>query len=107
MDDASLQQLLKSVEGGTSSSTSGSLFNIDTIMKSLTPYIIALTAVSILITILYLISVVNKWRVNKAILDMKKLLIEMNERDKMRGNPAVITESPIPHTAPTDTTLPS
>lgn len=83
MDEATITQLLNQVNGGTSTGTS-SLFDVGTIMKSLAPYVIALTAVSIVITVLYLFSVINKWRADKAIVDIKKILIEMNERDKSR-----------------------
>lgn len=64
-------------------------------MQSLAPYILALTIVSILITILYFVSVIAKWRANKAVVDIKKLLIEMNERDKARDRVA-----PQPPTVP-------
>lgn len=84
MDEATLQQLLKTVDTSGTGSSTGSLFDINAIMQSLAPYMIALTIVSVLITILYMVSVIAKWRANKAVVDIKKLLIEMNERDKAR-----------------------
>lgn len=90
MDEATLQQILKSVDTSGTGSSTGSLFDINSIMQSLAPYMIALTIVSVLITILYMVSVIAKWRANKAVVDIKKLLIEMNERDKARDRVAPI-----------------
>jgi hypothetical protein len=96
MDEATLQQILKSVDTSGTGSSTGSLFDINSIMQSLAPYMIALTIVSVLITILYMVSVIAKWRANKAVVDIKKLLIEMNERDKARDRAAPVS----PATAP-------
>lgn len=83
MTDETLTQLLtETTTGGTS------LFDVDSIMQQLAPFIWALTIVSLLITVLYLFSLISKWRTNKAIIDIKKLLVEMNERDKLRAIPA-------------------
>ncbi|MGB4967324.1 MAG: hypothetical protein WBO35_03935 [Candidatus Saccharimonadales bacterium] len=84
MDEATLTQLLNTVNS-TSEGGTASLFDIDAIIQSLAPYILAMTVVSALIMILYLVSVIGKWRANKAMLDIRKLLIEMNERDKARS----------------------
>lgn len=100
MDEATLTQLLNSAN---SSSGGSSLFDINAIMQSLAPFMIGLTVVSIVITVLYLISVINKWRANKAIVDIKKLLIEMNERDKMRNMIPATPVTPEPPATP-DTT---
>lgn len=93
MDTETITKLLNSSGGGASTSL---LPDFDTIMKSLAPYMIALTVVSILFTLLYLVSVINKWRANKAIIDIKKTLIEMNERDKLRMAQTVMTTAPAP-----------
>lgn len=83
MDEATLTQLLNSAQG--SGGTGTPLIDINAIMASLAPYMIAMTVVSGLIAILYIFSVISKWRANKAMLDIRKLLIEMNERDKTRS----------------------
>ena len=82
MDESTLMQLLNST--GTDSGTATSLFDMDALMESLAPFMLAMTVISVLLVILYLVSIINKWRANKAILDIKKLLIEMNERDRLR-----------------------
>ena len=56
------------------------------------PYVIVLTIVSIIITILYLISIIQKIRVNSAILEIRKLVRELNERDAQRSVPQVSQE---------------
>lgn len=95
MDTETLNQLLEQANSGTGTSISP-IPDINAIMQSLAPYMIALTVVSALFTLLYLISVISKWRANKAVLDMKKILMEMNERDKLRGQVAVAPTSDIP-----------
>lgn len=92
MDASTLTQLLNSTNSGTGISP---LPDFNAIMKSLEPFLIALTVVSVLITVLYLFSVINKWRANKAIIDIKKIVIEMNERDKLRMAQAVMTPAPM------------
>lgn len=102
MDEATLTQLLNSA--GTGSGTS--LLDVNSIVQALAPFILALTVVSILITVLYVASVIGKWRANKAVVDIKKLLIEMNERDKMRDGASptrIAPPEPVPATAPQDT----
>lgn len=101
MDESTLMQLLNST--GTDGGTATSLFDMDALMESLAPFILAMTIVSVLLVVLYLVSVINKWRANKAILDIKKLLIEMNKRDRLRygantpqPSAAPLGEAPIP-----------
>ena len=84
MDATTLQSLLDA-SSGTSSGSLNSLIDINAIIQPLMPYLIALTIASILITVLYLISVIQKMRANKAILETRDILREMNERDKARG----------------------
>jgi hypothetical protein len=85
MDADTLQSLLNSSSSSSSNSLS-SLIDINAIIQSLIPYLIALTVVSILLTILYLISIIQKMRANKAILETRDILREMNERDRARGS---------------------
>ena len=74
MDAATLQSLLNetSGSGGTSS-----LFDINALIAPLMPYIIMLTVVSFVITILYFVSVVQKWRANAAIIEIRDILRDM------------------------------
>ncbi len=98
MDEATLTELLKNAQVSTGDTSS--LFDINALIQTFAPFMLALTVVSILITVLYIISVISKWRTHKAIMDMRKLLIEMNERDKLRAPQAPVQ----PPTPPTTTT---
>jgi ATP/ADP translocase len=80
MDEATLTQLLESASGANTAS----LFDLDALIQALAPFMIAMTALSILLVALYIVSIISKWRANRAIIDIKKLLIQMNERDKSR-----------------------
>ena len=94
MDPATLQQindLLGNTNSGSNSS--GGLFDINTILQPLMPFIYLLTAVSTLITILYLMNAITTWRSQRAILEMRKILREMNERDKARHSSAEVPVS--------------
>ena len=105
MDESTINQLLGGTSGGTSAASS---LNLNSIMSSLAPFMIALTVVSILITVLYFVSIINKWRANKAIIDIKKILTEMNERDKVRLAPQTVdttTLSPLAFVQPSEDTV--
>ncbi|GEM_PF-1448892 len=80
------------------SSDKVSLFNMDKIMASLQPFIIALTVLSIVLTILYIFHLIQKVRVNKAILEIRDTVREINQRQKIAE-----TGSPKPPTTPSDT----
>ena len=98
MDPATLQQI-NDILGKTNSSPTagGGLFDINTLLAPLMPFVIGLSVVSVLITILYLMSAINAWRSQRAILEMRKILREMNERDKARTLPTITSP-------PSDTT---
>ena len=82
---------INSILDGSSGSTT-SLFDPAKLLEPLMPFIIALTVVSVIITILYIISIIDKWRQGRAILDMRNILREMNERDKARSSQPDPTE---------------
>lgn len=86
MDASTLEQLNSLLGKTNSGSSGGSLFDINAIIQPLMPYLIAISIASILITLLYLISIIDKWRSNRAILEIRKVLREMNDRDKLRDN---------------------
>ena len=102
MDEATLTQLLNSAQG--SGGTGTPLIDMNAIMASLAPYMIAMTVVSGLIAILYIFSVISKWRANKAMLDIRKLLVEMNERDKARSGVTALRAVSDVHTTSPDQT---
>jgi|GEM_PF-6878349 len=103
MDTGTLTQLLNGTDTGTGSASP--LFDLSSLTSSLAPFILGSAVVTIVLVILYAISVISKWRANKAILDMKKILIEMNERDKLRVE--ILhphdTPTPAPPAAPAET----
>ena len=88
MDAATLQSLLNetSGSGGTSS-----LFDINALIAPLMPYIIMLTVVSFVITILYFVSVVQKWRANAAIIEIRDILRDM--RAQAQAEPPAVTSA--------------
>lgn len=87
MDNQTLQSLLGGSNGNLNITPSLDL-------SAFAPLMIGLTVVSILITILYLVNVINHWRVNSAILEMRKLLREITERERARNVSHQISESP-------------
>lgn len=99
MDSATLQQINDLLGNSNSPGSSGGLFDINAILQPLMPFMIGLSVVSILITILYLINAITAYRSQRAILEMRKLLREMNERDKLRHP---ITEPNSSRTAATE-----
>lgn len=78
------------------------MFDVKALIEPLMPYLIALTIISIIITFLYLVSLIEKWRANKAIIESRNILREMNERDKARGAP--VAPLPIKEAAPVSAT---
>ena len=89
MDAATLQSLLNETSG--SGGTTNSLFDINALVAPLMPYIIMLTVVSFLITILYFVSVVQKWRANAAIIEIRDILRDM--RAQSHPEPPAATSS--------------
>ena len=82
-----LTALLNQSQGGMS------LFNMDKITATLMPFMIGLTIMSIVLTILYIFHLVQKIRVDKAILETRDIVREINDREKAKSNP------PLPQTA--------
>ena len=85
MDAATLQSLLNETSGSGGSS---SLFDINALIAPLMPYIIMLTVVSFVITILYFVSVIQKWRANAAIIEIRDILREMRAQPRTEAPPA-------------------
>lgn len=90
MDTSTLQQINDILGKNSSSGTSNGLFDINAILAPLMPFVIGLSVVSVLITILYLMNAITTYRSQRAILEMRKILREMNERDKARAADTVI-----------------
>lgn len=63
----------------------GSLIDPQTIIEPMLPFIYAMVGISIVMVVLYAFSLVDKWRANRAIININKLLIEMAARDEVRG----------------------
>ena len=76
MDESTIQSLL----GNTSGSSDLSLFDVNTLLQQLMPYIIVLTIVAIAIAILYLVSIIQKWRANAAIIEIRDILRDMHSQ---------------------------
>ncbi len=72
IDPALLQELLN----GSTSTTTKPIIDLSYIY----PFLIAFTIISALITILYLINIIQHWRVNRAVLEMRDILKQMNNR---------------------------
>lgn len=53
------------------------------------PFIIIITALMVILTLLYAISLVNRWRANQAIIEIRDMLREM----KQANQPPVEPES--------------
>lgn len=70
------------VTSGTSSASS--LFDPAKLLAPLMPFIIASTVALALIVILYVVNVINTFRSHRATIEMRNILREMNERDKVR-----------------------
>lgn len=77
---------LDSLLGG--SSDDKSLLDPAALLAPLMPFIILITIASLLIGILYIISIVTTYRSHKATIEMRDIMREMNERDKARSSSA-------------------
>lgn len=82
-----LTTLLNQSQGGAS------LFDMDKLTATLMPFMVALTVLSIVFTILYVFHLIQKIRVDKAILETRDIVREINDREKAKSNP------PLPQTA--------
>ncbi len=95
LDQSGINQLLS----GTSADGS-SLFDMNQIMTTLQPYLIILTVVSVGVTLLYALHLIQKMRVNRAIMETRDILKEMNARQKAELQPV----TPPVEVAPPQTT---
>lgn len=59
---------------------------IKSVMESAQPFIAGSVIITGVIIVFYIINSVMKWRSQKAILDIRKTLKEMNERQKESGS---------------------
>ncbi|NCU37593.1 hypothetical protein EOL96_00825 [Candidatus Saccharibacteria bacterium] len=75
MDPATLESLLLSGEN-----PSVSLVDPTEIINTLLPFIILLSVFGVLITVLYIISSIQKMRAYSAVIDIRRMVREMNER---------------------------
>lgn len=87
MDASTLQSLLND----TTSSTTSPIFDLNALLQPLMPYIIIMTVVSIAITVLYLVSIIQKWRANAAIIEIRDILRDMHTHQQTK--PQTITPS--------------
>lgn len=80
---------LDSLLNGSSSPTS--VLDPTQLLAPLMPFFIIMTVISLVITVLYIVNVINMFRSHRATIEMRNILREMNERDKARSstNPAV------------------
>lgn len=65
---------------------SASVFDPAQLLAPLMPFFIIMTLVGILITVLYVVNVINTFRSHRATIEMRNILREMNERDKARSS---------------------
>lgn len=89
-----IQSLLAGQSGAGGGGNGMSLFNTDALIKALMPLTIVATIISIIIALLYLFSIIQRIRVDRAILESRNILREMNAREKARDIPA---PTPIAH----------
>lgn len=85
-----LTALLNQSQGGAS------LFDMDKLTAALMPFMVALTVLSIVLTILYVFHLIQKIRVDKAILETRDIVREINDREKAK------LQTPLPQAAPTE-----
>lgn len=83
--------------------TAGSLsptINVDTnaIMATLLPFLVISVLISLLFAVLYVLSIIRKFRVEKAIFETRDILREMNERQKALATPVTVPTKPAPTT---------
>lgn len=63
------------------------LLDVDKIIEALMPFMIALTVLSVIATIAFVLYLVQKMRVYKAIMETRDAVREMNEREKAKTTP--------------------
>lgn len=90
MDSSDITSLLGSSSGG------GSPFNLDSIIQSLMPFMIILTVLSVLLTLLYGWSVFQRWRVNHAIIEIRDILRDMQTAHTPKATEPVQVEETSP-----------
>ena len=92
MPDNTDTQLSNILNGQMPSGAGGSsLFQLPSgLVTVLTIGSIVVTVLSVVIMILYLVSLVRRWKVQTAILDIQKQVHEMNERQKAQVVPAPV-----------------
>lgn len=91
----------QSLLGGQSSSGSGvSLFDTNALLKALMPLTIIATIMSIIIAILYLFNIIQRMRVDRAVIESRNILREMNAREKAKETSV---EAPVQAPAPVAT----
>ena len=68
------------------------------VMSSLTdamvPFILLSFVITLLFVVLYVVSMIRRRKLENAILDMQKVLHEMNEREKARSTPRPMSDPP-------------
>ena len=64
------------------------LIDVDKIIEALMPFMIAMTVLSIIATVAFILYLVQKMRVYKAIMETRDAVREMNEREKAKSSPA-------------------
>lgn len=79
------------------SSTSTNTIDTSTIMTSLMPFIVISTLITVALGALYVLSAITTYRSRRAVIEMRDLLREMNERDKIRTQ-SNMTTAPIAST---------
>lgn len=89
MDMSNLESIINNLQTGESTTTMPTLFDPIKLLEPLMPYIIITTVLFGIFAILYLISLIDRWRANRAIIEIRNTLREMNTRDKA---PAEATE---------------
>ncbi|MGB4761907.1 MAG: hypothetical protein WBP12_00955 [Candidatus Saccharimonas sp.] len=70
MDSSEADQLSKLLGG----SSSGGLIDFNALMASIMPFIIIVTILTFVLTALYCVSILNKWRANRAIVEIRDML---------------------------------
>ncbi len=61
------------------------LLDVDKIIEALMPFMIALTVLSVIATVAFVLYLVQKMRVYKAIMETRDAVREMNEREKAKS----------------------
>lgn len=65
-----------------STSEGGSLFDTEQLISAIQPYLTAALIILVVIAALYIIHIIQKMRVNHAIMETRDILREMNQREK-------------------------